>query len=103
MKKETISFEQFTDPSFRREQQMKIKSEAVWVSFKELGGLINISRLAEEYFHKSQSWFSQKLNGINVCGKERSFTPEEYAEIAKAFRDIATRLQEYADAIDNAE
>jgi hypothetical protein len=102
MGNKNISFEQFTDPTFRRAEQMTVKSEAVWVTFHELDGLLNVSKLAREYFHKSQSWFSQKLNGYNVCNKERSFTAEEYTQLTTALRDIATRLNNYADAIDAA-
>ena len=98
-----ISYEQFLNPEFRRAEQMKVKSEAVWVVFHELNGLLNVSRLAKEYFKKSQSWFLQKLYGYNVCNKERSFSKEEYSELSSALRDIANRLNKYADEIDNAE
>ena len=115
------------DPAFRRAQQIKIKSEATWVAFLELDGLINKSKLAEQYFNKSQawlshslsglinktqlseqyfertqSWFSQKLNGCEVCNKERSFTPAEYHQLAEAFRHIARRLEQHAAEIDAA-
>ena len=98
-----MTYEEFTDPAYRRCEQLKVKSEATWVAFHELDGLINVSRLAREYFNKSQSWFAQKLNGYNVCKKERRFTREEYARLADSFRDIARRLRQYADAIDAAE
>ena len=103
MENKKISYEDFLDPEYRRAEQMKVKSEAVWVVFKELGGLINVSRLARDYFHKSQSWFAQKINGYSVCNKERSFTAEEYARLSEALRDIANRLNRYADEIDAAE
>jgi hypothetical protein len=38
-----------------------------------------------------------------VCNKERSFTADEYSQLAQALRDIAGRLTAYADAIDAAE
>lgn len=101
--KGTITYEQFTDPAFRRAEQMRVKSEATWVTFNELDGLLNVSKLAKEYFHKSQSWFSQKLNGYSVCKKERAFTADEYSQLTASLRDIANRLNEYADAIDAAE
>jgi hypothetical protein len=103
MDDEKLTYEQFNDPKFRRSEQMKVKSEAVWVTFHELGGLINVSKLAKDYFHKSQSWFAQKLNGYSVCNKTRSFTADEYSQLAQALRDIAGRLTAYADAIDAAE
>lgn len=100
---EKITFEQLNDPAFRRGEQMKVKSEAVWVAFLELGGLLNVSKFARDYFGKSQSWFAQKLNGYTVSRKERSFTSEEYGRIADSLRDVARRLEAYADAIDSAE
>lgn len=81
---------------------MKVKSEAVWVIFHELDGLLNVSKFAKEYFHKSQSWFAQKINGYSVCNKERAFTKEEYDRLAESFRDVAKRLNRYADEIDAA-
>ena len=103
MEKEKITFEQLCDPKFRREQQMKVKSEAVWAIFLELGGLINVSKLAKDYFGRSHSWFVQKVNGISVNRKRRGFTAEEYVKVSASLRDIARRLNEYADAIDAAE
>lgn len=102
MKEEKITFEEFNDPAFRRAQQMKVKSEAVWVVFLELDGLLNLSKLAKRYFGKSQSWFAQKLHGNSVYKKERAFTAAEYGQLAAAFRDIAKRLEKYASDIDSA-
>jgi hypothetical protein len=99
----TITYEQFIDPTFRRAEQMKVKSEATWVAFNELDGLLNVSKLAKKYFHRSHGWFSQKLNGYCVCKKERAFTTEEYSQLTASLRDIAKRLTDYADAIDAAE
>lgn len=99
---EKITFEQFCSPEFRRTEQLKIKSEAVWASFIELDGLINVSKLAKRYFNKSHGWFAQKLYRNSVNGKERRFTPEEYTQISMAFRDIASKLESYAEAIDEA-
>lgn len=102
MEKNKITFEQVCDPAFRRQWQMQIKSEAVWVTFLELRGLINISEFAKQYFERTHAWFSQKLNMNRVNGRRREFTPEEYDRIATSLRDIARRLNEAADAIDAA-
>lgn len=85
-----------------RKEVVEFKEGAVWSAFFELDGLINISKLARQYFKKSQSWFSQKLHGCTVCQKEQSFSKEEYYQLAQSFRDIANRLNKYADEIDNA-
>lgn len=100
---EKISYKDFCDPEFRRSQQIKVKSEAVWVAFIELNGLLNISKFAKRYFNKSQSWFTQKLYGLNVCNKQRKFNAQEYKQLSNAFRDIAARLEQYADDIDAAD
>ncbi|MGM9803059.1 MAG: DUF5053 domain-containing protein [Muribaculaceae bacterium] len=81
---------------------MKVKSGAVWVAFFELGGLLNISKFAKRYFSKTHAWFSQRLNGYSVNGKPQEFSPDEHAQIAASFRDIAAKLNEYADAIEKA-
>lgn len=98
-----ITYEQFSDAAFRRAEQMKIKTEAVWVAFLEMRGLVNISGFAEKYFERTHGWFSQKLNSNRVDGKVREFTPEECNRIATAFRSWAAQLVEYADAIERAE
>ena len=97
-----MTFEQFCNPAFRRQEQVTVKSEAVWASFIELDGLINFSRLAKRYFGKSQRWFAQKLHGNSVDGKERKFTHEEYKQLSAAFSDIASKLEAYANCIDKA-
>ena len=84
-----------------RQESMK-KNDAAWNAFVELDNLINKSALAQQYFEKSQSWFSQRLHGCTVQKKEISFKPEEYHQLANAFRDIAKRLQTHADEIDEA-
>ena len=102
MGKGKIIFEQFYSPEFLRLKLMKVKSAAIWLTFLELDGLINISKLAKLYFNRSHSWFTQKLYCKNVAKKERSFTEEECAKLTGALRDVAKRLNEYADAIDKA-
>lgn len=98
-----ITYEQFTDEEFIRAMQMKEKSEVVWLMFLELDGLLNMTKLAKKYFGKSHSWMSQKLHGHSVCSKEKSFTEAEYTQMAAAMRQIASRLNYWADAIDKAE
>lgn len=103
MEKEKSYNDMLMDRDFRRKEQMKVKSEAVWVAFLELGGMVNVSKFAKEYMGKSQSWFAQRVNGYDVNHKKARFTAEEYAGISAGFRSLAARLTEYADAIDKAE
>ena len=90
------------DPAFRRAELISEKMGAVWVAFNELRGLLNKSQLAQQYFQRSQAWLSQKLNGCEVCSRQRSFTEDEYHRLAEAFRDIARRLEAHAAEIDAA-
>lgn len=78
------------------------KPDAAFTAFSELEDIINKSRLAREYFNKSQGWLSQRINGCMVMNKAAAFKDEEYHILAEAFRDIAKRLMAHADEIDSA-
>ncbi|MBE6305718.1 MAG: DUF5053 domain-containing protein [Bacteroidales bacterium] len=85
-----------------REKVIREKSGAVWNAFVELEGLINKTQIAEQYFGRSQAWFSQKLNGCTLHNKRQAFSEEEYRKLAESFRHIALRLSAHADEIDAA-
>ena len=86
----------------RREKCIEYKLDATVTAFCELEDIINKSQIAKQYFKKSQSWFSQRLNGCTVLKKSAAFKEEEFHQLAEAFRDIAKRLNAHADEIDNA-
>lgn len=86
----------------RRKKCIVYKPDATVTAFSELEDIINKSQIAKQYFEKSQSWFSQRLNGCTVLKKSVAFKEEEYHQLAEAFRDIAKRLQAHADEIDVA-
>lgn len=86
----------------RRKQCIAYKPDATVTAFSELEGLINKSALARQYFGRSQSWLSQRLNGCTVLDKTMSFKKEEFDKLADAFRDIAGRLLAHAEEIDAA-
>ena len=96
------TFEQLCDPAYRRAQLITEKSGAVFVIFNELNGLLNKTRIAEDYFQRTHAWFSQKLNGCTLHKVQYGFTESEYHQLAEAFRDIARKLNIYADEIDAA-
>ncbi len=102
MTNEKPTFEQICDPAYRRRELVSEKMGAVWTVFKELDGLINLSKLAA-LLGKSQSWLSQKLHGCTVCKKKRAFTEPEYHQLAETLRETGRRLIAYADEIDAAE
>lgn len=86
----------------RRKKCIEYKPDATVTAFSELEDIVNKSQIAKQYFGKSQSWFSQRLNGCIVLKKSMAFKEEEYHKLAEAFRDIAKRLQAHADEIDAA-
>lgn len=85
-----------------RNEVIATKEGAVWNAFTELEGLINKTQIANQYFDKSQAWFSQRLNGCMSHNVKQSFSEDEYRRLAEAFRDIARRLVAHADEIDAA-
>ena len=86
----------------RRKKCIAFKPDATATAFSELEDIINKSQLAKQYFGKSQSWFSQRVNGCTVLNKSMTFKDEEYHQLAEAFRDIAKRLLAHADETDAA-
>lgn len=99
-KRKILNLEEYNK---RRSECIKYKSDAVTTAFSELEDLINKTALAQQYFEKSQSWLSQRINGCFVINKAMAFKDSEYHQLAEAFRDIAKRLQAHADEIDAAE
>ena len=98
-KREILNPDEYED---RRKKCIEYKPDATATAFSELEDIINKSQLAKQYFGKSQSWFSQRVNGCTVLNKSMAFKEEEYHQLAEAFRDIAKRLMAHADEIDTA-
>ena len=86
-----------------RVEEIRDKQGATNVAFTELEGLLNNSALARQYFNRSPSWLLQRINGNMVFNKKSGFKPDEYHQLAEAFRHIARRLEAHADEIDAAE
>lgn len=86
----------------RREKCIEYKLDATETAFSELENLINQAQLSRQYFNRSQSWFSQRVNACMVLNEKASFKEDEYHQLAEAFRHIAKRLQAHADEIDAA-
>lgn len=98
-KRDIFNLEEYEE---RRKKCIEYKPDATVTAFSELDDIINKSQLARQYFGRSQSWFSQRLNGCTVLKRSMSFKEEEYQKLAEAFRDIAKRLLAHADEIDAA-
>lgn len=61
--------------------------------------VLNGAYIAERFFGKSGSWFSQKLNNNIKNGKPCKFSNEELETLANAIYTITIELQELADEI----
>lgn len=84
------------------ERLLEFKHNAVYVAFMECKNVISFSGISKEYFDKSSAWMLQKLHGYDVHGKKARFSANEYEQLIHAMRDIADRLNKYADYIEKA-
>lgn len=64
---------------------------------KDLLRVINGAYIAERFFGRTGSWFSQKLNNCIKNGKPCEFTHEELAKLQQALYIISLELQDLAD------
>ena len=61
--------------------------------------IVSITYIAETYFKKSRSWFSQRLNGHLVNGIPVAFTDNEIKTLSDALDDISIRIKNTACSI----
>ena len=61
--------------------------------------IVSISYIAETYFKKSRSWFSQRLNGHFINGIPVSFTDSEIKTLSDALDDISSVIKNTARSI----
>lgn len=66
---------------------------------RDLLRIINGAYIAERFFNRSSSWFSQKLNNHIKNGKPCEFTPEELKILSDALITISLELQDLADSL----
>lgn len=66
---------------------------------QDLLRVLNGAYIAERFFNKSSSWFSQKLNNNIKNGKPCEFTQEELTTLSNALYTISYELQELADGL----
>ena len=65
-------------------------------ALKDIVPAITWSYIAEEYFQKSRSWFSQRMNGYHVNNKAASFTDEEIDLLSNSLLDLSERIKKSA-------
>ncbi|MDE5711650.1 DUF5053 domain-containing protein [Bacteroides sp.] len=61
-------------------------------TLKSISNMISFKYIAETYFNKSKSWFSQRLNGNMVHGKKCAFNEEELCTLRFALQDISKKI-----------
>ena len=62
---------------------------------------INCADITERYFHRSRSWFTQRLNNNIVNGKPVSFTADELRTLHLALKELAVDLTKFTFQIPN--
>lgn len=57
------------------------------------------AHISMDYFGKSRSWFSQKLNGYDGNRKENDFSDEERETLKNALFDLSERIRRTAQKL----
>lgn len=61
-------------------------------AIKSISNMISFKYIAETYFKKSKSWFSQRLNGNMVHGRKCGFNDDEMRTLRYALQDISKKI-----------
>ncbi|MBQ7987354.1 MAG: DUF5053 domain-containing protein [Bacteroidaceae bacterium] len=77
-------------PMVITDMKSKLKDILMVVSWREL---------ANQYFHKSSSWFYHKMDGIDGNGGKGGFSETEALQLRGALVDLSERLRRAADEI----
>lgn len=78
------------------QSQMLIDEYNFKQALKDIIPAVTWSYVAEEYFQKSRSWFSQRMNGYHVNNKAASFTDEELDLLSNSLLDLSERIKKSA-------
>lgn len=65
----------------------------------DVAKIISMSYVAREYFGKSRSWLSHRLNGDTVNGKPCRLNKEQMQEFKKALADIANKIGSISETL----
>jgi hypothetical protein len=58
----------------------------------EVSQIVSLAYISKNYFHKTRSWFHQRLSGYKVNGKPVKFTPSEIDTLNYALQDIGKKI-----------
>ena len=68
-------------------KELKIKEQ-----LSQISEIISMAYISKNYFNKSKSWMSQRINELDVNGKPAKFTSEEVEILNYAIQDISSKL-----------
>lgn len=81
------------------ERTSQIVEKVRFMKESDLLKVLNGTYLAERFFGKSGSWFSQKLHNHEKNGKPVEFTEDEIKKLKEALVVISLELQDLADEL----
>lgn len=90
-----MTHEEFSD----KHKENPILSKIEDLRESDIMRVLNASYIAERFFGKSKSWFSQKLNNHIKNGSPSEFTDSEIETLRNALYTISIELQEIADEL----
>lgn len=74
-------------------EEERIKATMVRDRLEPILPMLSFAYIAKEYFGKTGSWMSQRLNGSTVNGQVTRFSDEEVLQLQEALHDIGRKLQ----------
>lgn len=66
---------------------------------KSLQGVVVMRYIAEHYFHRSNAWLHQRINGNLIQGKPVSFSDAEVKIFKSALEDISRMIHDAAERL----
>ncbi len=82
-----------------KERATAIAEKVKFMKESDLLTVLNGTYIAERFFGKSGSWFSQKINNHEKNGKPVEFSEEEIKKLKEALVVISLELQDLADEL----
>ena len=76
-----------------------IREANIRLQMEDILKVVSMSYISENYFNKSRSWFTQRLNNCKVNGIHVSFSNEELNKLSFALDEIGTKMKEAARSI----
>ena len=73
----------------------------VRLKLEQILDCVSMSYISKNYFNKSRSWFSHRLNNSLVNGIPASFNQEELKTLSFALNDIGSKIKDTARLIAN--